>query len=426
MNKLTLVGSLLAMLVIGWVAGRWLGPGSGADAPAGGTAEREVLYWVAPMNPNFRSDEPGTSPTGMELIPVYADEADDSSGVRIAPHVVNNLGVRTGAVELGTLSRLVDTVGYVGFDEDTLRQINTRVDGWIERLAVKSEGERVEQGQVLFEINSPTLVSAQDEYLAALANENASLLQASRDRLLFLGMTPAQIDALRESRLASDLVQVFADSSGFVATLLVREGVHVTPHTTVMSLSELDTIWVQAEVFERQSAWIQEGQRAEVRLDYLPGRVWTGEVDYVYPELDQRTRTLKVRLRFDNPDETLRLNMFARVRIYGAETEPTLHIPREALIRGGLVNRVVVALGEGRFQSKAVEVGIEADDRVEIRSGLSLDDRIVTSGQFLIDSESNIEAELSRMEERDVAADGDSAMDAMAPAAAEELEVDVP
>jgi Cu(I)/Ag(I) efflux system membrane fusion protein len=182
-----------------------------------------------------------------------------------------------------------------------------------------------------------------------------------------------------------------------IAHLGVREGIFVTPSTEIMSIAELDTIWVLAEVFERQSAWVKAGQHAMVELDYVPGETWHGEVDYVYPELDPKTRTLKVRLRFDNASTVLRPNMFARVSIMGDDIGNVVHVPREALIRGGKVNRVVVALGDGRFKAQPVTIGIESGDRVAIRRGLSQGDEVVTSGQFLIDSESNIEAALSRM-----------------------------
>jgi Cu(I)/Ag(I) efflux system membrane fusion protein len=167
-----------------------------------------------------------------------------------------------------------------------------------------------------------------------------------------------------------------------------------------MSITDLDEVWVLAEVYERQSAWIEKGQQAEVEFDYLPGESWQGTVDYVYPELDPQTRTLKVRLRFDNEGGRMRPNMFARITIFGSETKPVIHVPREALIRGGAVDRVVLELGGGRFRAQPVDVGIESGDRVEIRSGLGENDIVVTSGQFLIDSESNIESALARMDEQ--------------------------
>jgi Cu(I)/Ag(I) efflux system membrane fusion protein len=317
--------------------------------------------------------------------------------VKIDPTVVNNLGVRTEVVSIGVMNRRIETVGYIGYDEDSLHQINTRVDGWIEKLLVKNEGEPVTRGQVLFELYSPTLVNAQQEYLAALAGSSSSLREASRERLAALGVTAGQIDAIRKSRKSTQRIQIRAQADGLVTRLMVQEGVYVTPATTIMSVARLNSVWVLAEVFERQSDWVRAGQAADVRLDYLPGRSWRGKVDFIYPELDPVTRTLKVRLRFDNPGEKLRPNMFARVTIEGTATEPVVNIPGQALIRGGRLNRVVVALGNGHFRSKAVEIGIESGDRVEIRSGLDPGDLVVTSGQFLIDSESNLEAELARM-----------------------------
>ena len=193
-------------------------------------------------------------------------------------------------------------------------------------------------------------------------------------------------------------VRVYAEDDGVIAHLGAREGIFVTPATEVMSVAQLDRVWVLAEVFERQAGWVRPGQRASVELDYLPGEVLSGTVDYVYPELDPQTRTLKVRLRFDNESQTLRPNMFARVIIEGDPVDDVVHVPREALIRGGKVNRVVVALGQGRFQSRAVELGIESGDRVVIRKGIAAGDRVVSSAQFLIDSESNIDSALQRLE----------------------------
>jgi Cu(I)/Ag(I) efflux system membrane fusion protein len=388
---------------MGLLGSRWMTSGGDPKGAVGEEKEREVAYWVAPMDANYRRDEPGKSPMGMDLVPVYADEAGHGAAgtVKIDPTVVNNLGVRTEVVSIGVMNRRIETVGYIGYDEDSLHQINTRVDGWIEKLLIKNDGEPVTRGQVLFELYSPTLVNAQVEYLAALAGRSSSLRKASRDRLAALGVTAGQIDALRKSRKAAQRIQIRARADGLVTRLMVREGVYVTPATAIMSVARLDSVWVLAEVFERQSDWVRVGQAADVRLDYLPGRIWRGKVDFIYPELDPVTRTLKVRLRVDNSDETLRPNMFARITIEGTATEPVVNIPAQALIRGGRLNRVVVALGNGRFRSKAVEVGIESGDRVEIRSGLDRGDLVVTSGQFLIDSESNLEAEFARMGDKE-------------------------
>jgi Cu(I)/Ag(I) efflux system membrane fusion protein len=236
-------------------------------------------------------------------------------------------------------------------------------------------GDPVSSGQALFELYSPTLVNAQEEYLAVLKSRDTALHKASRDRLAALGVTAAEIKRLDSERTVKQRIRVNAASDGVVAHLGIRDGMYVTPAIELMSIADLDRVWVQVEVFERQSAWVEAGQRAEVQLDYLPGRRWQGTVDYVYPELDSNTRTLKVRLRFDNPTTVLRPNMFASVTIFGTPTDDVVHVPRDALIRGGKVDRVVLAEGDGRYRSHPVVPGIESGDRVEIQSGVAADDR---------------------------------------------------
>lgn len=363
-------------------------------------SEKKILYWKAPMDPNYRRDKPGKSPMGMDLVPVYADETDvsDPALVKIDPRVINNLGVRTAKAMYGPLARKIETVGYVEYDQDNTYQISTRTAGWVEKLSVKATGETVKRGQVLFELYAPELVNAQQEYLAALNSKSTILHEASRQRLAALGVTTGEINRLEKERKVKQRVRVYAKADGVIAHLGISEGTYIKPATRVMSIANLDHIWVLAEVFESQVAWVQKGQEAEVELDYLPGQHWTGSVDYIYPEMDSNTRTLKVRLRFDNKARIFRPNMFARVSIQGSETSPVIHVPREALIRGGTLNRVVLALGDGRFKAKEVIPGIEVNDRIEILSGLKQGEQIVTSGQFLIDSESNIESALSRMD----------------------------
>ncbi|MCJ7590883.1 MAG: efflux RND transporter periplasmic adaptor subunit [Woeseiaceae bacterium] len=400
MSKTTysVIGILVA-IAVGILIGRSMGVSSDPSGNTADSSERSVLYWVAPMDPNYRRDEPGKSPMGMDLIPVYADEVDGQPGVvSIDPTIVNNLGVRTAKAQYGLLPQRIATVGYVSYDEDTVQHVHTRVDGWLEKLATKSSGDPVTKGQLLFELYSPTLVNAQEEYLVALRSDNKLLLSASQDRLRAFGVGSSEISRLKKDRTVRQRVPVYAEADGVIADLGVREGVFVTPSTEIMSVAKLDRIWVLAEVFERQAAWVHAGQKATVELDYLPGKTWHGVVDYVYPELDPVTRTLKVRIRFENDALTLRPNMISRVAIQADAFGKVVHVPREAVIRGGSIDRVVIALGNGRFRVQPVKIGIESGDRIAIRSGLSDGDDIVVSGQFLIDSESNISAALSRME----------------------------
>lgn len=368
--------------------------------------QRKILYWVAPMDPNYRRDGPGKSPMGMDLTAVYddGDEGDkDEAGpsVKISAAVENNMGVRIARVESGKLWRKIDTVGYVGLDEARVSHIHLRVDGWIEKLAVSIEGERVKKGQRLFDLYSPKLVNAMEEYTQALRSSNQRLITASREKLGSLGVSQKQIKQLSKNRKVPQTISVYAPQDGVVSMMMVRDGMYVKPSTQVMTLADLSSIWVLAEVFESQSEWVKLGQSADVELSFIPGRTWEGVVDYVYPSLDAKNRTLKVRLRFDNPDEVLKPNMYASVSIYGGAKKNVLSVPREALIRTGKNQRLIIAKGKGRYVQREVVSGMESGDRVEIKSGINAGEKVVISAQFLIDSEASMKASLRRMSNED-------------------------
>ena len=365
-----------------------------AAAPA--SDEREILYWVAPMDPGYRRDGPGKSPMGMDLVPVYAGDGDGRT-VTVAPEIVQNLGVRTTSSERSRLWRGIDTVGYVDYDESKVSHIHLRTEGWLERLYVESEGERVSRGQRLFDLYAPELVNAQEEYVQALQLGNRDLAQASRERLEALGIPEDQIAKLKKTRRVQQTITLYAPQDGVVSTLPVREGMFVRPAMRVMSLADLSSVWLLAEVYERQADWVKVNQPAEVRLTYRPGEVWQGEVEYIYPSLDPKTRTLRVRLRFDNPQEVLKPNMYASVRIFGGPREDIIVVPLQALIRTGRAERVIIALGDGRFEAREVQAGIESGDWIEIIEGLDAGEEVVISGQFLIDSEASLKASLMRM-----------------------------
>ena len=364
--------------------------------------EKKILYWVAPMNPTYRRDESGKSPMGMDLVPVYeGGEEEMGEGmpiVKIKPEVVNNLGVRTETVKRGTISKDINTVGYLTYNEKRINHIHTRTEGWIENLTVRAEGERVKKGQPLFEIYSPPLVVAQEEYVHALKNNDKTMLKRTHERLLSLGISKRQIVRLDKEHKASKNVVFYAPESGVLTKLGVRDSMFIKPETEVLSIASLDNVWLLAEVFERQANWVKVGQTAEAELPSMPGVIWKGNVEYIYPDLDPVTRTLRVRLRFDNPEEKLMPNMYAHVSIFGEEINNALSIRREALIYDAKQTRVIRALGEGRFQAQEVVVGIESGDMIEITSGLNEGDEVVVSSQFLLDSESNLKASLGRMQ----------------------------
>lgn len=405
MPKLLRLAALLLVFLLGlslgrfWFSGPQPHPGH-ETGTEGQTKTPEVLYWVAPMDPNFRRDGPGKSPMGMDLVPVYAGESSSTGFVSIDPTVVANLGVRTAVAERGPFSRRIDTVGYVAYDEETIQHVHTRVDGWIESLAVTATGDPVQAGEQLFELYSPTLVNAQQEYLAARAGANTALRVASRERLAALGMDESAIERLERERTVQQRVPYTAARDGIIAHLGVREGIYVTPEMEVLSVANLDAVWVIAEVLERQADWVEPGLTATVRLDHRTDDPLDAEVDYVYPELDPVSRTLRVRLRLDNEDRNLKPNMFARVRLDGRAVRSIVHIPREAVIRNSEGNRVIVADGDGRFSTRDVLVGIESGQRVAIRRGLEEGERVVVSGQFLIDSEASLNPALERIAPR--------------------------
>ena len=367
--------------------------------------EKEILYWVAPMDPNYRRDKAGKSPMGMDLVPYYAEDENAGPGITIKPEVVQNLGVRTATAENTRLWRGIDTVGYVDFDESLLSHIHLRTKGWIEKLSVKSEGERVKKGQRLFNLYSPELVNAQEEFVQALLAGNRGLIRASRDRLNALGIPLQTVKKLEKTRKVKQAIEIYAPQDGVVSVLGVREGMYVKPAMRIMTLADLSSVWVLAEVFERQSDWVKLGQPAEIRLSYLPGEIWEGRVEYIYPSLDPKTRTLKVRLRFDNPGEKLKPNMYAHIKIFGGAKENTIVIPLEALIRTGREERVILARGEGRFEARVVTAGIESGQWVEIKEGIEAGDQVVVSGQFLLDSEASMKASVTRMTPMEDSAD---------------------
>jgi Cu(I)/Ag(I) efflux system membrane fusion protein len=368
-----------------------------------------------PMHPEIVRDEPGVCPIcgmtlvkvepppakdemGMDYVPVYAEDAGGE--VRISPAVINNLGVRTEPVVRGSLPRGVQTVGYVQFDERRVQQVRPRAEGWVEGLSVRAMGDTVSAGQLLFTLYSPMLESVQQEYLDALKIGNRELIDASRDRLRAVGLDAGTASRLAKSGRAAGKVAFHAPISGVITELEAREGAMLTPEMSAMTITELGSLWVVAEVPESQSSWVRQGTHAEVRFPSQPGEPIPGRVEYVYPELNMETRTVRARIVLDAPPQDVRPNMLATVSLVMADGEPVLHVPRSAVIRNGARDRVVVALGDGRFASRNVVAGAEGGDRIAIREGLQEGDRVVVAAQFLLDSEANLGAGLDRLDDR--------------------------
>jgi membrane fusion protein, copper/silver efflux system len=372
-------------------------PGVSADGVDAASAERKPQYWYDPMHPTQHFDKPGKSPfMDMRLMPKYAPNGmTDSRGaapgsIAIDSRVVQNLGIRLAKVEQGSFARVVDTVGTVGVDEHRIEAIQVRETGWVERLDVRAVGDPVRRGQQLAGVYSPDLLATQQELLIARKSEDPQLIQAAGRRLELFGLSAAQIARIKKTGEVERQVDYYAPFDGFVMELGVRQGAAVQPGTTLFQLAELSSVWITAEVPESQAAWLEPGDPAEVEVSARPGERFEGQVDYLYPELTQSTRTLKVRVIVKNPREHLRPGMFATARFRGMTQYLVLTVPSEAVIKTGTRSVVIVADDATHFRPALVRVGAEQGGRSEILEGLNLGQDVVASGQFLIDSEANL------------------------------------
>jgi Cu(I)/Ag(I) efflux system membrane fusion protein len=361
--------------------------------------EKKPLYWIDSMEPTIHYNRPGKSRMGMELVPVYPEnQSEKQSGITISPEVINNLGVRTTLVTKGKITRNIDAVGYIEPNENKINHIHAYTEGWVKKLFVNTVGASVKKNQLLLQIYSPLLVNAQEEYLIAENSDDQDLKQASIKKLQALHLSPQQIQKLIQSKKADQLVDVLSPQEGVLTGLNIREGMHITPDIEMISLVDLSSVWMIAEIYAEQANKIKPNEPAEARLSAYPDKVWKGTVEYIYPQVDPMTRTLKIRLHFNNPDGILKPNMYANVSLLGELNSNVISIPIEALIRSSQGDRVVVALGNGRFSVRKVNTGSVFDDSIEILSGLKPGERIVTSGQFMLDSEANLKANLERLE----------------------------
>jgi Cu(I)/Ag(I) efflux system membrane fusion protein len=367
------------------------------------SAGPEILYWVAPMDPNFRQPGPGKSPMGMDLIPVYAGQepSGDPAEVTLSAAEINAIGVRTALAQVDEISQRIETVGFVRYDEHLTSHVHTRVDGWIETLDVRAVGDRVDKGEVLFELFSPEFGVASFDFLRSLENGNGLSVEAARNKLRSHGASETQIAEIEASGEVARRIKIEAPRDGVVIAISAAEGMFLQPGTQAMSITDLDQVWLIVDVFERDIARLSEDMRAVARFEHLPGRSFEGEIDYIYPELDAQTRTLPVRLRFDNSHGLLRPNMFGNVSLVPKETHTALTVPSEAVIRTGAAERVIIKVGEGTFKPRLITTGLRDNfgegGRTEVAQGLAPGEEVVASAQFLIDSESALNAGLMRM-----------------------------
>jgi Cu(I)/Ag(I) efflux system membrane fusion protein/cobalt-zinc-cadmium efflux system membrane fusion protein len=376
---------------------------------------KKIKYWVAPMDPKYIRDEPGKSPMGMDLVPVYEEEGaekESASTINIDPVTMQNMGVRLGRVHRKKLIKHIRTVGNITYDETRIYTVNTKYNGWIERLYVNFIGDDVKKGQRLFDIYSPELVTAQEEYLLALEQyknlSNASyprvresaerLLKASRTRLSYWDLTDDQIDYIGQTANSRKTITVYSPASGVVIKKQAFEGHYVKAGEHQFEIADLSSIWVDVDVYEYELPWVRKGMSAEMELSYIPGKRFKGKVLFIYPFLEPETRTAKLRLAFSNPGYQFKPGMYADVYLNSVIAGNSLVIPQEAVIDSGIRKIVFVAIGEGKFEPRDVKIGLEGNENeFQVLAGLKAGEEIVLSAQFMLDSESRLREAIQKM-----------------------------
>jgi Cu(I)/Ag(I) efflux system membrane fusion protein len=373
-----------------------------ASQATDGKIDRKVLYWHDPMTPGPRFDKPGKSPfMDMQLVPVYADEAPDEGKLHINPRTVQNLGIRLAEVKYGQLDMGFSVVGAVTIDERSITTVQSRVNGYVEKLHVRAQYDVVAKGRQLVEIYAPDWLAAEEEYLALRRSSQPGvelLAQAARERLTLLGISDDQIRAIETDNKPNPRVTLFAPEGGLVWELGTRDGMAVSPGMTLFKLASLRTVWVNAEVPETQAALAKPGVSVQARVAAIPDKVFKGQIAMLLPDVNATTRTIKARIVLNNVRGELKPGMFATLTL-GSQERMALLVPTEAVISTGTRNVVIVANSGGRFQPVDVKLGWESGDLTEIRTGLEKGQQVVVSGQFLIDSESSLKAMLNRMNE---------------------------
>lgn len=410
MNKFTFLIAIL-MLVVGLGAGYWL---SSNGSPTAVTEEdKEPLFYRDPMNPAITSPVPAKDSMGMDYVPVYSDrETSKAAGVvKIDPVVVQNIGVRTAIARQESISRTIRAVGRVDFDEERMARLHPKVEGWIEEIRVDKTGEKVAKDDILLSIYSPKLVSTQQEYLLALNNLSAlstsqfdeikqgaeDLVKSSRVRLELLDVPEHQIQELEQTRKVKKSLHIHSPVPGTVIRIGSRKGQFVTPKTELYMMVDLSQVWVYADVYEYELPWVKIGDGVEMTLASVPGKTFKGSLAYIYPYAESKTRTTKVRLVFDNRELLLRPEMFAEVSIHSDTQNNAVVIPAESVIRSGKRTQVFVVREPGKFEPRLVELGIESNGQVAILDGVSAGEEVVTSAQFLVDSESKLREATAKM-----------------------------
>ena len=437
LTLLTLAAVAAAGVLVGFFWQKWSATGSlttvgaslavAADEPLkAGMVDpqtgKKIKYWVAPMDPTYIRDEPGKSPMGMDLVPVYEEEGGEkepTSTIRIDPVTIQNMGIRTAPVIRKPVTKTIRTFGNVTYDETRMVSVNTKFNGWIERLHVNFVGEQIERGQPLFDIYSPELVTTQEEYLLALKQYRSlkdspfvhvrdsaeRLMEASRKRLQYWDMSASQIRQLETTGQVRKAITIFAPSGGVVIQKNAVEGQYVKAGENQYQIADLSTVWVDVDIYEYELPYVKKGMPARMELSYIPGERFQGEVLYIYPYLSRETRTVRLRLAFPNPDLRLKPDMYANIRIESELPGPNIVIPQEAVIDTGVRQVVFVSRGKGKFEPREIKLGVEVNGhQYQVLKGLSEGEEVVISAQFMLDSESRLREAVQKMLEGRMAA----------------------
>ena len=407
----------ILMIVLATVATLSVGGCGGRKDSSRGNQEAEVQFYSCGMHPNVIQEGPGNCPIcGMNLtpmgIPTGGTEETFSSTVKIDPTVEQNMGIRTAEVEKRDLTQTIRTIGRIDYNESKVAHVHTKFNGWIEKTHADITGQRVNKGQPLLDIYSPELVSAQEEYFDALKNVRSSgndvsagaanrlqtILGSTRRRLEYFDVSSDQIDDLERTGNVRKTLTVRSPFEGIVIEKHALDGMEVKPGMMIYTIADLSEIWVYADIYEFESPWVKEGLTANMTLSYDPGKRYRGKVQYIYPYLEEETRTIKVRLSFPNPNLELKPGMYANVEIETSPLRNVVAVPMEAVLFSGERNLVFIVLGDGRFAPRDITVGIESGNGFyEVKEGLSEGVKVVASGQFFLDSESKLQESIAKL-----------------------------
>ena len=418
MNKSALmIASIMLFLGLsaGIVGGYWLANSKQMGKQIPISTDKKILFYRNPMNPLVTSAVPAKDEMGMDYVPVYA--ADDKTKNSPAGTVIidgittQNINVRTAKAVNSALSHTVRALGRVAYDEERMVHLHPKTEGWIEKLNIDKTGQKVKKNADLLSIYSPQLVASQQEYILALNNlkalENSpfkdirqgaeELVKSSRERLKLLDVPAHQLHALENTHKIKKNLHIHSPADGIVMKIGAREGQFVTPATEIYMIADLRKVWVYVDIYEYELPWVKEGDRVEMQLAGVPGKIFKGHPTYIYPYAEAKTRTIKVRLVFDNPDLLLKPDMFAEVTIQADKQENAVVIPSEAVIRSGARNQVFIVRAPGKFEPRLVTLGLSSNGKVTVLKGVKAGDEVVTSAQFLIDSESKLREATAKM-----------------------------